>query len=272
MLAGLQQRPGLLLALVVTATTVLLGLAQLAGLSKTKARQKAEPIALVGTEDLPDFQRFSQASTRKAHFFAYLRPIIEAENQEIRRQRQRVKELAGRLKAKEALPDEDRRWLREMAGKYRVKTADRDLREIGEQLLKRVDTIPPSLVLAQAAKESAWGTSRFAQQGNNLFGQWCFQQGCGLVPARRGQGKTHEVEVFPHVRAAMASYMRNLNSHPKYETLRTIRAGLRREGEPVTGIALAGGLRHYSEQGMEYVASLRAMIRHNDLEQGNRGS
>jgi len=251
---------------------VLLGVVQLAGLSKSKARQKSEPIPVVGTEDLPDFKRFSEVSERKAHFFAYLRPIIEAQNQEIRRRRQRVKDLMDRLEANEAVPEEDWRWLRDLAGKYRVKTADRDLRGIGEQLLRRVDAIPPSLVLAQAAKESAWGTSRFAQQGNNLFGQWCFQEGCGLVPARRGDGKTHEVEVFPHVRAAMASYMRNLNSHPKYETLRTIRVGLRRKGEPVTGIALAGGLRHYSEQGMEYVASVRAMIRHNELGQGNRGS
>jgi Bax protein len=139
-------------------------------------------------------------------------------------------------------------------------------------LLQRVDVVPVSLVLAQAAKESAWGRSRFAREGNNLFGEWCFTAGCGMVPRRRESGKTHEVETFPSVRAAVASYIHNLNSHPSYRMLRSIRASLREAGKPLNGLALARGLEAYSAQGSDYVASVRDIIRKNRLGRGEGGS
>ena len=134
-----------------------------------------------------------------------------------------------------------------------------------QALLKRVDVIPPSLVLAQAANESAWGTSRFAKSGFNYFGQWCFKKGCGIVPGKRDAGKEHEVAAFSSPRKSVGSYIRNLNSHPAYQSLRSIRIQLRSENKAITGIALAGGLSEYSARGSEYVEELRSIIRYNKL-------
>ena len=159
----------------------------------------------------------------------------------------------------------DGRSLREIVETYRVEDFAIDDDASWARLLRRADVIPVSLVLAQAANESGWGTSRFARQGNNFFGQWCFEPGCGLVPRDRGAGKKHEVAVFESPRASVEAYIRNLNSHPAYRGLRGIRQQLRSNDQPVTGIALAAGLEKYSERGAEYIEELRAMIRYNDL-------
>ncbi|MCH2098860.1 MAG: glucosaminidase domain-containing protein, partial [Pseudomonadales bacterium] len=134
-----------------------------------------------------------------------------------------------------------------------------------DELLACVDVIPPSLVLAQAATESAWGTSRFARKANNLFGEWCFTAGCGLVPNHRSQGATHEVERFATVSASIDSYFHNLNSHPAYAELRAIRARAREAAATISGADLAAGLMLYSERGEDYVDELRQIIRVNDL-------
>ena len=134
-----------------------------------------------------------------------------------------------------------------------------------ETLLRRVDVVPPSLALAQAANESAWGTSRFARDGNNYFGQWCFEQGCGLVPKRRDEGRAHEVATFSSPVESVERYMANLNTHDAYRPLRERREQLRESEAPITGIQLAAGLEKYSERGEEYIAELRSMIRFNNL-------
>jgi len=100
-----------------------------------------------------------------------------------------------------------------------------------------VDTIPPSLALAQAANESAWGTSRFARQAHNYYGQWCFEKGCGIVPDRRDANKSHEVAAFDSPRESVARYLHNLNSNSAYKSLRDIRSRLKAANKPVTGIA-----------------------------------
>ena len=119
--------------------------------------------------------------------------------------------------------------------------------------------------LTQAAMESAWGTSRFAREGNNLFGQWCYQPGCGIVPKRRREGQVHEVASFDVVDAAVASYLRNINSHRAYADLRAARADLRAANQPVTGNAMANHLLRYSERGLDYVEEIQSMIRVNKL-------
>jgi Bax protein len=119
--------------------------------------------------------------------------------------------------------------------------------------------------MAQSANESAWGTSRFARKGNNFFGQWCFRKGCGLVPKQRDANKTHEVAAFDSPEESVKMYIRNLNSNSAYKSLRDLRAKLRRANKPVTGHALAAGLKHYSERGLEYVKELREMISFNKL-------
>jgi Bax protein len=148
---------------------------------------------------------------------------------------------------------------------YEVPTDDLNDRAFQQLLLRRVDVIPPSLVLAQAANESAWGTSRFAQEGYNLFGQWCYQAGCGLVPDNRRPGDNHEVKSFASVEAAVDAYFQNLNTFPSYQYLRRIRQDLRLNELPIDGISLSEGLRSYSERGDEYIEELRRMIWYNDL-------
>jgi Bax protein len=134
-----------------------------------------------------------------------------------------------------------------------------------QRLLWRVDVIPPSLVLAQAASESAWGTSRFAQDGNNFFGQWCFKRGCGFVPASRRPTANHEVKSFASIEDAVHAYFMNLNTYPSYQYLRVIRQQLRNKEQPIDGISLSEGLGSYSERGDAYIKELRTMIYKNDL-------
>ena len=131
------------------------------------------------------------------------------------------------------------------------------------QLLRRVDIIPADLVLVQAANESAWGISRFAQQGFNFYGLWCFRTGCGFVPRQRERGAAHEVAKFKSLAHATYTYMRNLNRHPAYKHLRDIRNQLRLHQKPITGMALSEGLIQYSERGEDYIEELQQMIRFN---------
>jgi Bax protein len=128
-----------------------------------------------------------------------------------------------------------------------------------------VDAVPVSLALAQAAKESGWGTSRFAREGYALFGERCFETGCGMVPRARRKGLSHEVTRFDSPREAVASYVRNLNTHPDYAEFRQLRAKLRQAPSPHPGIDLAGSLTSYSERREAYVREIREMIRFNGL-------
>ena len=119
------------------------------------------------------------------------------------------------------------------------------------------------LALVQAATESGWGRSRFALEGNNLFGHWCYEPGCGLVPARRNQGAAHEVAAFDSISESVSRYLHNLNTHAAYAPLRAIRARLRQQDEPPTAMALADGLVLYSERRDEYVDEIKSVIRVN---------
>jgi Bax protein len=156
-------------------------------------------------------------------------------------------------------------FVRDLSQEYEVPTDNLQDQTFLQLLLHRVDVLPPSLVLAQAANESAWGTSRFAREGFNLFGQWCFEEGCGLVPDRRRPSDKHEVKSFASVEEAVHAYFRNLNTFPSYQGLRRIRQDLRDGEKPIDGLSLSGGLRSYSERGDAYIADLRKMIEHNGL-------
>lgn len=228
-----------------------------------------------GAKDLPNFSAIKDTGERKEAFFAYLRPIIEAENRRILTERRALTRLRSQLNQGRELSSSQAQYLRNMAMRYRVDLpADEgeplrrpQAQSVVNQLLVRVDIVPASLALIQAAKESAWGTSRFAQQGNNLFGQWCYERGCGIVPARRRAGASHEVQRFPTVRAAVVAYIHNLNVHRAYKGLRQRRAELRRSAsQELSGITLARGLSRYSEQGQSYVNGVVSMIRENKLE------
>lgn len=262
-----------LIVLVVLALAVITFITMSGLLDQPLDLEKKETTEVIGRTDLPDFRSYDNSEARKAAFFDFLRPIIQAENRGIRQIRERLKEIAATLRKEGEIEEADQKWLRNLALRYRIDMHRHDTRgAVVKILLRRVDVIPESLILVQAAKESAWGTSRFAHEGNNLFGQWCFTKGCGMVPTQRTSGKTHEVETFQSVRAAVASYMRNLNSHPAYAELRAIRHQRRQAGQPLTGYALAGGLIRYSEQGEKYVREVRTMIERNELGEGTRES
>jgi len=213
----------------------------------------------------PAFTAIEDVAARKRAFFEFLQPIVAAENKVIRVQRERLLRLRERLASGQTLESDQREWLARLAAVYAAELPRRPTVADLDRLLLRVDIVPRSLVLVQAALESGWGRSRFARRGNNMFGQWCFAAGCGMVPARRDPGRAHELARFDSVRDAVHAYLLNLNSFHRYAGFRKLRAEQRRHGQ-LSGIALAPGLSAYSEQRDEYVAKVRAMIRANDLE------
>ncbi len=147
-----------------------------------------------------------------------------------------------------------------LAERYDVDAAGEcPLETVLSQLAARVDTIPTALVLAQAATESGWGTSRFAVEGNSLFGQRCYDTGCGLVPAGR-TNPTFSVKAFPSVEDSVRSYVHNINTHSQYSEFRRVRSAQRERGEPLGSIALAATLVHYSERRFAYVSDIKALI------------
>ncbi len=209
----------------------------------------------------PDFTLYPAGDVRKAVFFGYLGPIIDRENERRRARRDRL------LALKEGLEwsKRDRIWVEELANFYGVDT-ELHAERLVEELLVHVDTIPKSLALAQAAKESAWGTSRFAIEGNSYFGQRCYSKGCGMVPEARPPGARFEVKTFDSVEASVASYMNNINGHQDYAGLRFYRAERRHRGKPLTGIQAAERLSQYSERRRAYVDEIQALIHFNGLE------
>ena len=213
-------------------------------------------------KNTPDFEQYAAGTERKTAFFNYFLPLISAKNQQITLTRAKLLHWRDN---RSDIGWWDARQLDDLANQYRVKEFSIDDDPSWDKLLRKVDVLPPSLVLAQAANESAWGTSRFATLGNNYFGQWCYKKGCGLVPNKRGTGKAHEVAAFESPEESLDSYMQNLNSHPAYKPLRKIREQRHRNNQDITGIALAAGLTSYSERGDKYIKELREMIHYNEL-------
>jgi len=217
-----------------------------------------------------DLDKSLNTRQRKETFFMSLLPMVLLANQEIREERTTLLSLLETYRQDNELSAEEQAWLKRLARSYGLSgnpLTDHRTRTI---LLRRVDTLPPSLVLAQAANESAWGTSRFAREGNNLFGQWTFTPGTGIVPRHRPPGATYEVRRFADLEASVRGYFRNINTHSAYRELRQTRQKIREQGRPVTGKALARGLQRYSTRGEEYIREILAMIDHNDLAEVNR--
>lgn len=232
-------------------------------LSQPKSINVSEiPATELDEKIVPDFSQYTNTQEKKRAFFEYLRPAIESQNEYILAVRQyvqglRAKHLMGESLSKSQI--EQLKWLRQ---EYRIeKKANRN--QVFQGLLKKIDLIPVELVLVQSANESAWGTSRFAREGFNFFGLWCFVENCGFVPARRNPGAIHEVAKFDDLSTAMYTYMRNINRHPAYAELRNIRARLRENQQEISATKLAEGLTRYSERGDEYVDEIKQMIRVN---------
>ncbi|HHO76639.1 MAG TPA: hypothetical protein ENN05_09455 [Deltaproteobacteria bacterium] len=209
------------------------------------------------TPSIPDeFLDIYDAGARKQYLLTILLPMVLKTNAEVeseRRSIERIKSTWLWLSRREEL------FLEQLAGKYKVETGDYDA--MIEDLLVKVDVLPPSLILAQAAIESGWGTSRFAVDGNNLFGLRT-PSGEGMVPRQQGEGMVFRVSRFEDLQSNIDYYLWNINTHHKYEELRGIRSG---SAYPYDPVELAGGLRHYSEMGDEYVEKLVRIIEYNNL-------
>ncbi|WP_428095879.1 glucosaminidase domain-containing protein [Candidatus Thioglobus sp.] len=196
----------------------------------------------------PDFEKITNSAERKTAFFDYLLPMVKAENNKIRLAR-------SLIKTNQFNPLQ----IQKLAKKYRLKSVNK------RSLLNAVDTIPVSLVLAQAAVESNWGRSRFSTRNNNYFGIWCFKPGCGVVPKARIKGAKHEVMNFYSSNKSIEYYLLNLNRHHAYKLLRQIRAYKREHDLKLTGNSLSEGLDKYSAIGYEYIELIQSIIRQNKL-------
>lgn len=221
-------------------------------------------LILADRESPPDFTEFEAGDERKEVFFSYFLPLIEEQNKELMALREELLELN---KKRTELSFFERRRVIKLANAYEVEGFSLGNPEHWSTLLRRVDIVPPSLALAQAANESAWGTSRFAREGNNFFGQWCYVQDCGIVPNARNEGAVHEVAGFESAKESVEQYMHNLNYHPAYFELRSMRENLRDQQRPITGLKIAEGLQSYSERGEAYIEELRSMIQVDDLQE-----
>ncbi|MCC6207046.1 MAG: glucosaminidase domain-containing protein [Gammaproteobacteria bacterium] len=218
----------------------------------------------IAVEPLPlDYHRIEDIQTRKSVFFRVLLPLVLAENARILQQREQLQRIL-RQRTAPAMDSPRNQFLRELMYEYRLKgdPADPGLRA---ELLRRVDMIPVALVLAQAANESGWGTSRFAREGNNLFGVWTYRVGSGLVPMARPEGETHALRVFGSLRDSVRYYLHNLNVGHAYGELRQLRAQLRTQGGTLDSLVLAGGLARYSSRGPDYIGDIQSIIRANHL-------
>ncbi len=222
---------------------------------------------LSSTTLLPDFASIEQTPERKTQFLEMLRPLIEEKNTKLLQSRERLLKIKEEWESKQRITGVHKRNLARLREKFHVtyETYPEDERAI-EILLLRVDAIPPAMVMAQAAVESGWGTSRFAEEAHNLFGHWCYQPGCGLVPSRRAANARHEVKKFNNVEESLTAYFNNINTHNAYRPWRQLRAQLRHDATQFTGNTMVAELGKYSSRGSAYIHELRTVIRSNKLE------
>jgi uncharacterized FlgJ-related protein len=205
---------------------------------------------------------------KKRIFFRTMAPLVLRANEFILRDRDRASEIRERMARDVDVNVADRQWLAELAVRYGV-IEDVDAEVDGQafdELMIRIDVVPVSLALSQCAEESGWGTSRFAAEGNALFGQWSWG-GQGIKPQQQREGMgDYRIAAFETPLQSVMAYMDNLNTHRAYAGLRTRRAELRANGERISGWDLAETLDRYSERGAAYVDSLHAIMRVNKLD------
>ena len=201
-----------------------------------------------------DLENLRSVQLKKETFIKIVLPLIVAENEKILDDREKLKIL----KNKKFTSETEKQWLRQKLLEYKVKRGDLN------ELMFRMDMIPASIALAQAAKESGWGTSRFALEGNAIFGQWTWD-GQGIAPLKRDGDKNHKILKFPILRASVKAYKNNLNTHKSYFKFREKRKQLRDKNKNITGLALTDTLKNYAQTGSEYTKILNQIIKQNKL-------
>ena len=222
-------------------------------LDKVRDEKQVKPIYFTR---LPrDLDKIKTIKAKKETFLQIVLPLVVAENEKIETDRNYLLKVI-----RDNDSDEKLQWLKRKFKEYKVK--DGDINE----LIEKVDIVPISIALAQAAKESGWGTSRFALEGNAIFGQWTWD-GVGIEPLDKSDDQSHKILKFPILRASVKAYITNLNTHPSYKNFREKRLMLRQSNKALSGIDLIHELENYAETGKEYTRILEQIIEQNDLQE-----
>ena len=201
-----------------------------------------------------EIKKIENVKKRKNLFIQIILPLVIKENNNIKLDRKKLFTILNKSKNTQIEKD----WLKSKFKQYGVVNKDLSTLKI------RMDEIPVSMAIAQAAKETGWGTSRFAQEGNALFGQWTWT-GEGIKPAGADDNSTHKVMKFKVLQASVKAYHRNLNTHSSYKDFRSARAQLRNDEKQLDSLILSEYLDKYAETGKEYVKILKQIIRQNNL-------
>jgi len=221
-------------------------------LNDVREKKLVKPVALTL---LPaEIKMIENTKKRKEFFIQIILPLILQENNNIKLDRKRLFSIIN----KSNNTNLEKKWLEKKYKQYGVISKDLSVLKV------RMDEIPVSLAIAQAAKETGWGTSRFAQEGNALFGQWTWS-GEGLKPKDADKDQGHKVMKFNVLQASVRAYQRNLNTHSSYKNLRKARAMLRDKGKPLDSLILVKFLDEYAETGQKYVEVLTKIINQNNL-------
>ena len=221
-------------------------------LNDVRQKKLVKPVALTL---LPtELKMIENSKKRKEFFIQIVLPLIIKENNIIKKDRRTLFDIINKSNNTKA----ELNWLEKKYKQYGVKSQDLSTLKI------RMDEIPVSLAIAQAAKETGWGTSRFAQEGNALFGQWTWS-GEGLKPKEAEEGADHKVMKFNILQASVRAYQRNLNTHPTYKELRKARAEFRDSNKPLDSLELSNYLNKYAQTGNQYVEVLQQIIKQNNL-------
>jgi Bax protein len=216
--------------------------------------RKTKKVAPIYISVLPtEIGKIESTKKKKEIFIKIILPLILRENEEIISDRKKLFRILGKIKNTRT----EKKWLEFKLKQYQVKNSDLS------ELKIRMDIIPVSLAIAQAAKETGWGTSRFALEGNALFGQWTYAAD-GLKPEDNVTGN-HKVKRFNILQASVRAYKRNLNSHRVYKNFRSERAKLRERGEKINSLKLVKYLDKYAETGKLYTQILEKIIKQNSL-------
>jgi len=221
-------------------------------LKAVRAGQKVKPIYL--TKLPKDLKTLGDTKTKRELFIKIVLPLILHENEKIIDDRKRLFKILG----KNFNSPGEKVWLNRRFKEYKIE--DKDLAE----LKMRMDIIPVSIALAQAANESGWGTSRFALEGNALFGQWTWSKK-GISPKNKDPDQSHKILQFQILKASVRAYKNNLNTHNAYKEFREVRAKLRQSGTTITGLALIKYLKRYASIGEKYTEIIEGIMVQNSL-------
>ena len=221
-----------------------------------------QQIPSIGITALPADMTQLDVDRKKALFLCTLLPLVVSENTRLMDERRWLEDVMAKGGPH---PRGTRLRLQRLAREYGLDEAD-EPELLVARLRERIDIVPVGLVLAQAANESGWGTSRFSREVNNLFGEWTYKADEGILPRRRPEGARHYIRKFGDLRSSVRSYLNNINSGRAYGALRRLRAKMRTKGQKPDALLLAGQLVHYSERGKAYVSAIQSLIRGNRLD------